>query len=143
MLRTERQVALHDLLEALIAAANRYDDDVEVLPEGVLSELCQQLAQQRRRLGEALAIKLRDLGDLPTQPDTDRETLDRLGGRLLALLAPDEQALVVEKHLAAEAELERLASHAAQLAGEPDWQELLQKVRQSAAQAQMRMQELS
>lgn len=143
MLRNDKQVALHDLLEALEAAAGRYADDAEVLGESELGALCHSLELQRQRLAGLMAAELRRDGDLPSEPDADRETLSRLGNRLRTLLAADEQQRVVRERLAGEAELERLAQQAAGLASEPAWQTLLEQIQQDAAQAQQRLRQFA
>lgn len=142
MLRSDRQVALHDLLEALAAAAGRYADDAAALGSGEGAELCQDLGQRRAQLAALVAARLRRAGDLPTEPDADRETLNRLGDRLRALLSADQRTSILRERRAGEAALQQLAVQAAALAIEPEWQELLERIKQEAEQAQLRLQEL-
>lgn len=135
MLRTESQVALQDLLEALRAAADMYADNAEVLAEGELAELCRALALRRGQQAQAVADELRRRGDLPGEPDADRETLQRLGHRLRTLVAGNERAVVVQDRLDAEAELAELAAQAAGLVTEPATQALLADIRRDSEQS--------
>ena len=137
MLRSERQVALHDVLEALAVAAGRYEDAATALGQDAAATLCRRLARRRAALAARMEAALRQAGDLP------RETLGRLGSRLRALLSDAERPLLIRERLAAEEELLRLAEHAAGLALEPAWQGLLEQVRQEAARAVRQLREFA
>jgi hypothetical protein len=144
MLRNEKQVALHDLLEALTTAARRYADDTDALEgDDPLAQRCRELALRREQLAAAVAAEMQRHGDLPTEPDTDRDTLSRLGSRLRAMLSGDEREAMIRERLGGEAELARLAQQASQLATEPGWRDLLEAVRREAEQAQLELQKLA
>jgi len=143
VLRSERQVALHDVLEALAVAAGRYEDAATALGQDAAATLCRRLARRRAALAARMEAALRQAGDLPSEPDADRETLGRLGSRLRALLSDAERPLLIRERLAAEEELLRLAEHAAGLALEPAWQGLLEQVRQEAARAVRQLREFA
>lgn len=136
MLRSDAQVALHDLLEALREAADVYGDDAEALEEGDLAQLCRQLALRRERLADAVATEIRRYGDLPTEPDADRETLHRLGNRLRTLFSQHERSSVLRERMDAEAALARLAEGALGQLDDQASRELVEQVRRDAAEAE-------
>jgi hypothetical protein len=135
MLRTEVQVALHDLLEALREAADLYADDADVLAEGELARLCRELVLRRERLADAVAEEVRRHGDLPSEPDADRETLHRLGNRLRALFSQHDHGVVVRDRLAAESEITRRADRALAVVPEPLSCRLLEEIREDSERA--------
>ncbi|SRR5690606_18017288 len=140
MLRTESQVALQDLLEALRTAADQYADNAEVLAESELAELCRTLALRRGQQAQAVADELRRGGDLPGEPDADRETLQRLGQRLRTLVAGNERAVVARDRLDAETALAELAAQAAGLVTAPSAQALLADIRRDCEQTRAALQ---
>lgn len=140
MLRTESQVALQDLLEALRTAADQYADNAEVLAESELAELCRALALRRGQQAQAVADELRRGGDLPGEPDADRETLQRLGQRLRTLVAGNERAVVARDRLDAETALAELAAQAAGLVTAPSAQALLADIRRDCEQTRAALQ---
>lgn len=139
MLRNDIQVALHDLLEALMAVAHLYANDAEALGEDPLAGYCRKLALRREQLAAGVAAELRRRDDLPSEPDPDRETLARLGKRLRSLLSQDEREVVVAERLEAELGIERLARRAAELVAEPASRQLLEEIRYDAEEARRRL----
>ncbi|HEX5512912.1 MAG TPA: hypothetical protein VFY81_00805 [Gammaproteobacteria bacterium] len=139
MLRNDTEVALHDLLEALTAAAHLYADDAEALGEDPLAGCCRKLALRREQLAAAVAAELRRRDDLPSEPDPDRETLARLGQRLRTLFSRDEREVVVAERLEAESAIERLAQRAAELVAEPASRQLFEEIEHDAEEARLQL----
>lgn len=135
MLRNEAQVALHDLLEALREAADLYADDAEVLSEGDLAGLCRELALRRERLADAVADEVRRYGDLPSEPDADRETLHRVGNRLRAFFSQHDRDVVVQDRLEAEVSLQRAADHAREVLTDPASRQLIDEIARDSEDA--------
>jgi uncharacterized protein (TIGR02284 family) len=139
MLRSEAQVALHDLLEALREAVDLYTDDAEVLGSGALADLCRELALRRERLSAAVADEVSRHGDLPSEPDADRETLHRIGNRLRAAVSGHDRDVILRDRLDAESELERAAQHALEVVTEPASRAVLEDVHRDVRQARRQL----
>lgn len=112
MFRNETQVALDDLQIALQDAAARYREEAALTHDPALAELLEDLAGQRERLADRLAVQQRQLGDLPSRADTERETLVELWDWLQAKLSRDEHRALLEKALGTEEHLDRLLDRA-------------------------------
>jgi hypothetical protein len=136
--RDRAQVALNDLLVALQEAADLYRDDAEVA-EGDAAARFARLADERRRQAERLIVLVRAGGDLPRQPDADRETLRRLGERVRAAFAGDAAQALLEERLEGERELARLAEAACAEAESGQARDVLDGVQAELAEARRRL----
>lgn len=134
MWRSDSEVALNDLLEAVRESADLYADDAEVLGQGPLRALFDELAGRRDRFAGELAELVRRHGDLPSAPDADAETFHRLGNRLRAALSADERRALLEDRIAAEEALLRRIQQALVQPVGADAQELLGEFRQDVEQ---------
>lgn len=135
MWRSEQEVALNDLEAATREAADFYADDTDALRSGPLAQLFADLAARRDRYASRLAELIRRGGDLPAVPDTDRETLLRLGKRLRAALAPDAVAEILADRIAAEEALYGLIERAQAEVRRPELRALLDEFRRDCEQA--------
>lgn len=97
MLRSDREVALNDLLEAADAAARQYEQAAETSRHVELAALFAELAPTRRLLERRLTERIRGLGALPHAPDPDREAARQVVARLRAALSPDEERTLIEE----------------------------------------------
>lgn len=105
LLRDDRQAALNRIETLCLASAADYEAAAEQTHDSALSGDFQALASRHRALAERLAPHIRALGDLPRQPDPDREAFGHVLDGLRTLLAQNESAELVERRLAAENEL--------------------------------------
>lgn len=112
MFRSEAQVALDDLQLACRHAAGLYEEDAAIIGNAPLAELFRELGAQRSRMADRLERQQRRLGDLPSVPDEDRETLTHLKDRLQAQLSRDEYRTLLDNRLQTEHELEYLVDRA-------------------------------
>ncbi|MGH6942590.1 MAG: DUF2383 domain-containing protein [Geminicoccaceae bacterium] len=140
MLRSELQIALNDLEVACQQAADGHESAAGTVVDEELAATLRAFAAQHREAGEILGDRLRDLGDLPSTPDTDLETIKDILSRVKAALSPDERQSLLEDRVAAEAKLE----HCADLALEqPELSEesraVLNAIRDQARVAQTRL----
>jgi uncharacterized protein (TIGR02284 family) len=105
MLLDDRQVALNDVIIVCKDSAERYQDIADSIEDAKLSAWFQALARQRQDAAEVLEDHVRQLGYLPREPDTDRETLDSLVTHFKALFAEDERLTVLDTCEQAEREV--------------------------------------
>ena len=100
MLRDERQIALNEAVEASLHAAHVHEHGAALLGDDMLG--LRALATQRRRDAEVLAEHIRQLGDLPMEPDPEYEVATDIVSQIKAALAEDQRPLVIERSNEAE-----------------------------------------
>lgn len=105
LLRTDKEVALNDLLVASRESADHYQDAIEYLEEEHITEALRQIRQQRLTFIERIEHAIRALGDLPSMPDPDRETGEMLLHHVAAALSSDTATEILEQRVKAERHL--------------------------------------
>lgn len=110
LLRTDQQVALNTALVAIETSADHYHAAAEHLQDSAVSEALRQIGDERNSLSEGFKTAIRNSGDLPPEPDPDRESLEQLAQQIGAAIASDHTAKVLEQRLAAEQKLAALVT---------------------------------
>jgi uncharacterized protein (TIGR02284 family) len=106
MLRDDRQVALNQVIEALLNAADVHREGADLLDaDPALAGVLRALAQRRQEVARELGEHVRRLGDLPSEPDADLQTAKTVLGWLQAALAEDRRAEVLQHCRQAEVDL--------------------------------------
>ncbi len=100
MLRDERQIALNEAVEASLHAAHVHEHGAELLGDDALG--LRELAAQRRRDAQLLAEHVRQLGDLPMEPDPEYEAATDIVSQIKAALGEDHRRLAAERSNEAE-----------------------------------------
>ena len=90
------QVALNEVIVICKDTADRYQVIADSIEDAELSAWFQDLSRQRLGAAKLIEDHVRQLGYLPREPDTDRETLKSLVIHLKALLAEDERLTLLE-----------------------------------------------
>ena len=106
LLRDDRQAALNAVESTCLESADGYAAAAENAKSAELGVDFDEAAQGLRRFASDLASHIRALGDLPQQPDPDREAFGHVLDTIKARLAADSDATLLEQRLAADAELE-------------------------------------
>ena len=97
LLRNELQTALHDVVLACSEAADGHAAAAEILADDPLAATLRQLAEERRELAGRLGERVRELDDLPPEPDADLETVRELTTLVKAALTGDQRATIAEE----------------------------------------------
>lgn len=104
IIREESHVAIDNVIVLALKNADHFEKQAERLnPE--LAGLFRALAQRRRTEAEHLGEFLRRNGDLPGEPDRDRESMEEIISRLRTLMASDEEVELLTERENAEQEL--------------------------------------
>ena len=94
LMRSDRLVALKDLVEVCTAAARSYTAAAEVLPDGPLAESLRSLASARTERADFFAARMSEDGDLPAAPPEERTILETAVTKAKAALSEDEVAVI-------------------------------------------------
>ena len=105
MLRDARQVALNQVVEALLEAAHVHQQGAELLDEQGLAGALRALAERRERAALELGDHVRRLGDLPSEPDADLQTAKDVLARLQVAVMDDPRDQVLQRCRYAEEQL--------------------------------------
>ena len=117
LLRTDKEVALNDLLVASRETVDHYQDAVEYLNDDHITPVLRMIMQERQGFIQRIEQAIRALGDLPSVPDPDRETGEMLLHHVTAALSSDTATQILEQRIKAERHVLDLvqACHAAGL----------------------------
>jgi hypothetical protein len=102
ILRSDKEVALNDLLVAIRESVDHYRDASAFLDAGNLTQLLASIGARREAFIPPLENAVRALGDLPSVPDPDKETGAMLVHHAAALLSENYAANVINQRLEAE-----------------------------------------
>ncbi len=142
LLRTDAQVAIDDLLVAIEDSAEKYYDAAEFLDVAAVAAVMQWIGDQRQELAARFDRALRSLGERPSVPDPERQSLEKLAQHLNAAMAHARVAPVLEQRLAAEQHLARLAADARGAGLDDDCRELVDALAEHVAVVTERLQAL-
>lgn len=141
LLRNDLQTALQDLEVACLEVADGHEAAAGILVDGdPLAPALQEFAVARRAAAARLGEHIRQLDDLPAEPDADLETARELAARVMAALSPDQHHTVAAERAAAEGHLVSLAEAALDQHGlADDARRLVEQIRIDAAAARQRL----
>lgn len=106
LIRTDQQVALNDLLVATEKSADLLRDAAHFLDGTGMEHELEQLADRRDMVTRDLQQAIRALDDMPSAPDPDAESTEKLLHRISAIFSGEKsrettlrQRLATEEHL--------------------------------------------
>lgn len=115
LLRSDLQTALQNLHVSLQESADNLRDLAEFIEDTEATALLERLARSRDGLVDEIAQAIREAGDLPAAPNTEREAGEHLIHRIRALFAADQTANLLRQCLEAEAHLHQVLSECDEL----------------------------
>lgn len=104
-LRTDKEVALNDLLIASEETIDHYRDAAEFLEDANIVHAFKAIVLQRESFIAGLTKAVRALGDLPSMPDPDKETGVKLMHRAGAFLSENHVAEILRQRIESELQL--------------------------------------
>lgn len=106
-LLSDTEVALNELLIACRESIDHYQDATELVENPDIADIFLEAAKNKKLFLARLEIAIRDLGDLPSVPDPDKETGEMMLHHLGAALSADytnealAQRISAEEHILA------------------------------------------
>lgn len=131
LFRTDRQLALSDLLVATAELADRYQDAANFLEDEAASGTLEKFATQHQALTPRLEQAIRAEGDLPTAPDPDSEAGSIMLEHIGANLSADETVKVIERRITDEETLNELIQAARDAGLQDQYAELLKDLQEN------------
>lgn len=135
MLMQERLIALNDVVVACQDAARQYDAYTDRLADTELVALFRTLVDERESLARRLSAHVRELGELPREPDVELEQVQQLVSRLKASLSVDERLTILDERIDCEQQIEAVVATAERFEWTSETTECLRAARQGAARA--------
>lgn len=143
LLRNDVQVALNQVEELCIEAADHFANSVRRSEDPELCALFASLARSHDELARDIAEQLRQMDDLPKAPDPDREVAVEVLSAVKEFFSSDARATMLEEHIIMETRLADAASAALNTATSADVEKLLRKVQALADAAKQSLASIS
>lgn len=135
LFRSDIQVALHTLHVAMQESADNYEFVAGNLEDPQVVKICVSIARQRNAIAEEIVAAIRDTGELPGEPDRDKEVALEIRAWVEALFADDQTGAVIEYHRQGERDLQALLNGGSLDVLEASYQSLLGSCRASIDEA--------
>lgn len=107
-LLSDTEVALNELLVACRESVDHYQDAIKLVEQSEVANSFRDIANNRKLFFSRLASAIRELGDLPSAPDPDKEASEMIIHHLGAALSPDYSEEVLGQRIAAEEHIKTL-----------------------------------
>lgn len=107
-LLSDTEVALNELLVACRESVDHYQDAITLVEQAEISDSFRDIANHRKLFFNRLASAIRELGDLPSAPDPDKEASEMIIHHLGAALSPDYSREVLTQRITAEEHIKTL-----------------------------------
>jgi hypothetical protein len=111
-LLSDAEVALNELLVACRESVDHYQDAIKLVEQSEATDIFRDIANQRKLFFNRLANAIRELGDLPSAPDPDKETTEMIIHHLGAALSPDYLSEAISQRISAEEHIQELIAKA-------------------------------
>lgn len=99
IIRTDEQADALEILKLIIETDDFYRAMGELLTEENVHHPLFEIAKEREAYTEPFRKVVKQLDELPEAPDSDKELVDELGGRITKLLSADSKTSIFEKCL--------------------------------------------
>ena len=100
-----------EILKLVMETTDYYREMAQVLSDNEVDHDLQRIANERSSFIAPFEALVKDLGELPAQPDPDLELMQKLGGQISKLFATDSQNTILDKCLREDAKLKELVTN--------------------------------
>lgn len=143
LIRTDQQVALNDLLVATEKSADLLRDAAHFLDGTGMEHELEQLADRREMVTTDLQQAIRALDDMPSTPDPDAESTEKLLHRISALFSGEKSSeTTLRQRLATEDQLSELLAEAQSGALGEGFDLLMYELNESIREVTLHLQQL-
>jgi DNA repair ATPase RecN len=143
LIRTDQQVALNDLLVATEKSADLLRDAAQFLSGSQMEHELEQLAERRDMVTRDLRQAIRALDDIPSAPDPDAESTEKLLHRISAIFSGDKsRETTIRQRLATEEQLGTLLAEVQGRELGEEFDPLLYELKESIREVTLHLQQL-
>ncbi|HAO24372.1 MULTISPECIES: hypothetical protein [unclassified Methylophaga] len=125
IIRTDDQADALEILKLIIETADFYRAMGELLTEENVNHPLFDIAKQRESYIESFRKVVKQLHELPATPDSDKEWVDELGGRMTNLFSADSTQAILDKCLKKDEVLAELINNTALAEQSTEFKKLL------------------
>lgn len=105
IIRTDEQADAQVILKLIIETADFYRSMGELLKQDNINHPLFEIAQEREKYIEPFLKIVKRLGELPVTPDSDKELVEEIAGKLTQLLSTDYKNVIFDRCLKKDAVL--------------------------------------
>lgn len=99
ILRTDNEADGVEILKLVIETTDYYREMANVLKDDPLASKLDNIANERATYIEPFRNVVKQLDELPAQPDPDKELMQKIGGELTKLFSTDSKNAILDKCL--------------------------------------------
>lgn len=99
IIRTDNEADGMEILKLVIETTDYYREIANVVEDDNLASTLDNIANERASYIEPFKNVVKELGELPTEPDPDKELLQKIGGELTKFFSDDSRNAVLDKCL--------------------------------------------
>jgi DNA repair ATPase RecN len=143
LIRTDQQVALNDLLVATEKSADLLRDAAQFLSGSQMEHELEQLAERRDMVTRDLRQAIRALDDIPSAPDPDAESTEKLLHRISAIFSGEKsRETTIRQRLTTEEQLSTLLGEVQGRELGEEFDPLLYELKESIREVTLHLQQL-
>ncbi len=111
-LLSDSEVVLNELLVACRESIDHYEDAINLSENPVITDSFRKIAAARKPFINKLEEEIRQLGDLPSVPDPDKETSEMIMHHVGAAFTPDYTHELLAQRIEAEENIKSIIAQA-------------------------------
>lgn len=139
IIRTDEQADALEILKSVLKTAHFYRAMSEELAQDPVSDVLSDIANEREAFVAPFRQVVKQLDELPAEPDADREWFEELGGKIAKWLSADSKAAVLNKCIEKDDALVELLDGAEQGDKSPEFKRLIASLEKHLADTRMRI----
>lgn len=125
IIRSDNEADGVEIQKLVVETTDYYIEMADVLEDESIAQELHNIARERASYIQPFEQLVKQLDELPVQPDPERELMQKLGGEITNLFATDSQKAILEKCLREDAKLLDLVSQTHLGEQSPEFQTLL------------------
>ncbi|MBL4835668.1 MAG: hypothetical protein JKY26_17095 [Pseudomonas sp.] len=139
IIRTDEQADAQEILKAVLKTAHFYRAMNEELAHDPVGGVLSDVANEREAFVVPFEQLVKQLDELPADPDSDREWFEELGGKIAKLLSADSKAAVLDKCMEKDNALAELLDGAEEGDKSPEFKRLIDSLEEHLADTRARL----
>lgn len=139
LILTDEQADAQEILKAVLKTAHFYRAMSEELAQDPVSVVLSDIANEREAFVAPFEQVVKQLDELPAEPDADREWFEELGGKIAKFLSADSKAAVLNKCIEKDEALFELLDGAEQDDKSPELTRLIDSLEEHLADTRTRI----